>query len=335
MSSSMPSAKNGSGIGHYHFLPKSRCPLKVDNTALVTHQTCPSKYDLRIRQGWTSRGKSAALNAGGAIHAGLAVWHRSRDLAGALRAISDGWDEAAGTADDWRTREKCITVMIEYSKAYPTENFVVVGAPENPMIEVPFTLELDDLCVPYCPTCDKWFTDTTGLITIVRCPSCGADLEPIEYGGIFDGLVEFSQRVYVLEHKTTSVMGSGYFNQFRPNNQITGYIWASSKMSGLHVSSALVNAIGMYKVGATKFDRQPSFRDDVEVVEWKRNVQITCAEIKFHETHGYWPMRTQACTLYGRCEFHSVHSLSHPVDRAHRLDTEFVINFWDYELREG
>lgn len=305
------------------------------------HQTCPAKYDLRIRQGWTTRGKSGALGFGGALHLGLAEWYKTHSLERALLAINDGWPEDM-PIDDFRTKEKCITTMIEYTKFYPAEGFTVVGLPDNPMIEVPFTIELDGLHVPFC---GDW-VDREGAVregcgymvpgfSETICPRCGQDLEYIEYGGIFDGLVEFSGQVFVLEHKSTSVLGGTYFNQFKPNNQVSGYIWASSKLSGKKVQGALVNAIGIYKAGKTKFEREMTSRSEVGIAEWKRNVQTTCAEIRFHERHGYWPLRTQACTLYGLCEFHSIHVLEHPAEREKRLENLYIKNPWDYELREA
>lgn len=310
------------------------------------HQTCPAKYDLRIRQGWTSRGKSAALGFGGALHAGLAVWYRTYNLGSALLAIGEFWHDDQ-PVDDFRTKEKCITTMIEYTKMYPGEGFTVVGAPDNPMIEVPFTIELGRR-VPFC---GAWSEPTTigevegtleheGCGTLQRgfdnevCTTCGQPLEPIEYGGIFDGLIEFSHQVFILEHKSTSVMGSTYFNQFKPNNQVCGYIWGAGELSGKKVVGALVNAIGIYKSSATKFQREITSRSEAAIIEWKKNIQTTCAEIRFHERHGFWPLRTMACTLYGRCEFHDVHVLEHEMERVKRLENDFIKDKWDYELRE-
>lgn len=302
--------------------------MKIDNFALTMHQTCPSKYDLRMRHGWTTRGKSGALGFGGAIHLGLGSWHSFNSLEKSLIAINDGWPEDL-PSDDWRTKEKCITTMIEYTKMYPSEGFQVVGAKDgNPMIEVPFTIELG-LCIPKCGAC--LHDNDPDAHT---CEECGAALEEIEYGGIFDGLIEFSQHVFILEHKSTSVLGGTYFNQFKPNNQVCGYIWAAGQLSGKKVDGALINAIGVYKAGATKFERKMTSRSEVAIEEWKRNVQATCAEIKHHERVGHWPMRTQACTLYGLCEFHSVHVLEHPLEREKRLENDYVRSVWDYELRE-
>lgn len=304
------------------------------------HQTCPAKYDLRIRQGWTSRGKSAALGFGGALHSGLAQWYKTGDLGQALLSIGEVWHDDQ-PVDDFRTKEKCITTMIEYSKKYPTEGFTVVGGSENPMIEVPFTIELDGLRVPFCGDWkgpDGVFHIGCGMMqkgfNAVVCHHCNAELEPIEYGGIFDGLIDFSENVFILEHKSTSVLGGQYFLQFKPNNQVCGYIWGAGKLSGKKVKGALVNAIGIYKAGATKFERDITSRSDVAIAEWKQSVQTTCAEIRFHERHGFWPLRTMACTLYGRCEFHDVHVLEHETERAKRLESDYIVEKWDYELRE-
>jgi hypothetical protein len=303
--------------------------VKIDNFALTMHQTCPAKYDLRIRQGWSTRHKSGALGFGGALHAGMAVWYKTGSLELALLEIHNRWPEGI-PVDDFRTKEKCITVMIEYTRHYPSEAFSVVGAADgNPMIEVPFTIDLERR-IPFCSKCmkaQKW--DAT------HCDACGEELEPIEYGGIFDGLIEFSRQVFVLEHKSTSVMGPSYFNQFKPNNQISGYIWAGGELSGKDVAGAMVNAIGVYKSGATKFDREITSRSPLAIGTWKRNVQSVCAEIKYHEVTGHWPLRTNACTLYGLCEFHSVHVLEHEAEQKKRLEVDYIQDRWDYELREA
>lgn len=301
--------------------------MKIDNFALTMHQTCPAKYDLRIRQGWTTRHKSGALGFGGALHAGLAVWYKTGKLELAILEINERWPEGI-PVDDFRTKEKCITVMVEYTKQYPKEGFNVVGAPDNPMIEVPFTIDLGR-CVPFCRECRM-----AQPFDAQRCIRCEAALEPIEYGGIFDGLVEFSNQVFVLEHKSTSVMGPTYFHQFKPNNQVSGYIWAGGELSGKEVVGAIVNAIGVYKSGATKFAREITSRSQHSIDHWKRNVQSVCAEIAYHEVTGHWPLRTNACTLYGLCEFHSVHVLEHEPEQQKRLEVDYIQDRWDYELRE-
>src|SRR5437867_2986696 len=143
--------------------------------------------------------------------------------------------------------------MIKYVGQYPYETFRVIGWPEDPLVERTFTLRtglyLDCQCGPQAKI-------VTPDNTTPMCTKCGEHLEEIEYGGIFDGLVEWDSSVYVLEHKSTSQLGSYYFDQFKPNNQITGYIWGGGTLSGMRVGGAIVNAIGVYKASPTKFERQ-------------------------------------------------------------------------------
>lgn len=281
--------------------------MKVDNYALTNFQTCPAKYQLRIKQGWTTRRRSSALSFGGGFHEGLATWYKTHDLAAALSAIVNKWDDSV-SVDDYRTKEKAVQVMIDYVKHYPQESFKVVGIEDGrPMIEVPFVLD-------------------TGLV-------CD-DGEPIEYGGIFDGLVDFNGQLWVFEHKTTSQLGSYYFDQFKPNNQVTGYIWAAEQLSGRKVHGAIINAIGVYKTGATKFERGMTARHPQDLKEWLENIRIVCNQIKRAEKEGY-SQSTGACTLYGKCEYHSIHVLSHPSERQKRLESDYIQEAWDFEHRTG
>lgn len=321
--------------------------MVIDNFALTMHQTCPAKYDLRIRNRWNPRRKSGALNFGAVLHEGLAVYYKTGgNLPQALLKIKECWTDEQ-PADDWRTLEKCLRTMLEYHQNYGVENFKVLGYPENPLIENHFTLDTEY----YLPLCYREIVDeTTGVvirtegcghlhpmdepITYAHCSVCTASLEPLEYGGIFDGVVEFANRYFILEHKTTSQLGSYYFDQYKPNNQVTGYIWAARKLSGQPVGGAIINAIGVYKVGTTKFARQITTRTDAEITEWLRNVWYEAANIQINARNKYFPMRTPACTLYGKCEFHSVHVLANPLERERFLEQEFLKQPWDFIRRD-
>lgn len=307
--------------------------MKIDNFALTMHQTCPAKYQLRMHEGWTAKRRSGALGFGGALHAGIAEWYRTGKIEAAVVAISEGWPEGI-SVDDFRTKEKCVTTMLEYVKKYPSEPFQIIGAPENPLIEVPFTLELG-LSLSHCQECDYNNALEEEGWQLRDCKNCGRQLEPLEYGGILDGGINFSGQMFVFEHKSTTQLGSQYFNQFKPNNQISGYIWAGGLLSGMPVAGAMVNAIGIYKASPTKFERSITARSPQGIESWKRNVQSVCNEIKSHERTGYWPQRTGSCTQYGLCEYHSVHTLENPLEQIKRLETDYVRQHWDYELREG
>jgi hypothetical protein len=308
--------------------------MKIDNFALTMFQTCPAKYFLRMHEGWTSKRKSGALGFGGALHEGLATWYKTHDKGQSLIAIDEAWPLNL-PIDDWRTKEKCLTVMVEYMKHYPIESFKIIGAPESPMIENTFTIAsgmfLDcEQCGPPAGSAQ----DAKTMFVSGRCSNCGLPLEEIEYGGIFDGGVEFSGNDFVLEHKTTSQLGTYYFNQFKPNNQITGYIWALRQLTGKRIGGAIVNAIGLYKSSTTKFERSITTRSDEDIADWLENVRATCQMIKDCERRAFWPKHTQSCTMYGKCEYHDVHTLGAKQEQEKFLEQMFVKEPWSYEHRD-
>lgn len=299
--------------------------MRVDNFILTQFQTCPAKFELRAIEHWTSRRKTGALGFGAALHEGLAEWYKTGSQEGALMQIHRLWPDNM-PIDDWRTKEKCMKVMAEYIRTYPSENFSIVGMPDHPMIECTFTL--DTGMHLSCFACGPGYEEGS------TCLKCDHPLEPIEYGGIFDGLIEFSGSVYILEHKTTSMLGGYYFNQFKPNNQVTGYVWAAGLMSGQRVGGAMINAIGLYKSSPTKFERQLTSRSQNEIDEWLGNVRATCELIQHCKRTGHWPMHTAACTLYGKCEYHDVHVLGTENERRKRLETDYIREEWNFENRD-
>ena len=301
--------------------------MKLDNFSFSGHQGCPLWYKTRIKEGWTTRFKSAALGFGGTLHEGLATWYKTRDPDAVIASIESHWTD--GPVDDFRDLMKCKKVMLEYMNHYVHEPFSIIPG----MVEVATALPTG-MYLPLCLKCmmdnriqDGWnqWTDT--------CDNCGEPLEAIEYGGIFDTLVDFNGQVYILEHKTTTQMGSTFFNQFKPNNQVTGYVWLAKELSG-RCDGALINAIGLYKASPTRFERHISTRSEFELDEWKQDLWTEACNIQQHEVFGHFPMRTKACTLYGACEFYSVHTVNDPAVRQRLLEQDYVKSTWEFEKRD-
>lgn len=308
--------------------------MKVDNFAITNFQTCPARYFLRIRQGWVPIRRRAALGFGGVVHAGIATYYREAGAtehraAAAVQSVIDNWPENM-PVDDFRTREKAIEVIVNYAREYPAENFLIIGAPENPLVEQAFTI--DTGMFVECQECfmyagpDDWREG--------KCSNCGQELEPILYGGILDAGIDFGGKAYVFEHKTTTQLGSTYFHQFRPNNQVTGYHWALSKLTSMKVGGALINAIGIYKAQATRFERHITNRFAIDIERWLGEIRYWCNKIKECERTGQWPMVSGSCTLYGLCDYHNVHVLSDETEQGKRLEIEYARSEWNYEARD-
>lgn len=281
--------------------------MKVDNFTLE-QWTCPAKYDLRMRQHLVPLRRKPSLSFGGVLHEALAEWYRSGDKAKSFQMIEDHWPEVM-PSEDFRTKAYAHKVLAAYMLEYPEETWKVLQGAEGPIVEQAFTVD-------------------TGLKT--------EDGETILYGGIIDVGCQFGDMLYVVDHKTTTVLGDGnyYFQQYNPDNQMTGYIWGLRQLTNQRVGGAIVNAIGIYKSGDVRFKRQITTRNDYQIAEWLEGVRLKCNEIRRAEKSGIFRLETTQCTNYGLCDYHSIHVLNDPVARQKRLEQDYIKSEWNYEARD-
>lgn len=251
----------------------------------------------------------------------------------AKQAIIASWPENQPT-DDFRTQSRACDLMDKYAAEYPFESFKPV------LVEQPFSFETG-MFLDICPSC-QWDTQASSKTNINMvgaydiCPQCLAHLEPIEYGGIVDLLVEFNGVFFIVDHKTTSQLGPMYFLQYKPNNQLTGYCWGIQQATGKHVSGAFVNALCCTVSGKISFKRELTNRNPGDIDLWLRQLRSECNAIRRHELTGEFPYRTAQCMgKYGMCEYHSVHVLSDPAEQQARLETDYEIRHWNFEHRDS
>lgn len=318
--------------------------MKIDNTALKLFQACPLKFKTRMVDHWTSRYKSGALGYGGAVHEGLKIWYQGQmdglpfnhRLEAALEQIITHWP-IDHPADDFRSLGRAKELMVKYAAEYPQEPFKVL------MVEVPFSFEIGR-CILWCARCDwdnlpneEGFRSGLGGTPTSNCEKCNEPLEPIEYGGIFDTLVQYGgiSTVYVLEHKTTSQLGGLYFRQFDIDNQISGYTWGAQSVTGKLIGGAVVNALCTTSSGKMSFKREIIGRNPKDLERWKDDVAQTCNEIRRCEREGHWRIHSDHCmNKYGLCEYQSVHVLSDPDEQRRRLEVDYVQDPWNFEKRD-
>lgn len=289
-----------------YMIDHERRTITIDNYALSTYQSCPSKFDLRIRQGYSTAFQAAALNAGIVLHTGLETWYSTSNLDLSIEAMSNAWPDGH-PIDDWRDESKARDTLRQYTNEYPSELWSVVGKDtSNPMVEVSFTLP-------------------TGRTT--------SDGYEIHYGGIFDLLIQFNGQLYVVDHKTTTALGDYYFDQYKPNNQMTGYTWAATQLSGQRIGGVMINAIAWSKTKPARFARQITTRTPAEISEWLDNLTDVCNQIAYSERTNTWPKATGSCLAYNsRCPYYRVHTLDNRTGLK-VLESDYIIQHWNHESR--
>lgn len=289
---------------------------------------------------WTSRYKSGALGYGGAIHEGLKAWYQGSldglsvdervDLARA--AIAAKWPENQ-PSDDFRNLSKANELFQKYIAEYPTESFKVL------MVEVPFSYEIGR----YLLHCEHCHIDnhpyTPSEIPTSECWNCKKRLEAIEYGGIFDTLIQYgtgnASTIYILEHKTTSQLGGLYFRQYDIDNQVSGYNFGAQSATGKLVGGAVINALCTTSGGKISFKREIIGRTAADLERWRNDVAWTCNEIERSKRFDYYRVSSDHCmNKYGLCEYQAVHVLSDPDEQRRRFEVDYVKEPWDFEHRD-
>lgn len=129
-----------------------------------------------------------------------------------------------------------------------------------------------------------------------------------KYIGRMDLIVRWDKSTMPMDHKTTSRFGMAFDQQFKMSTQITGYIVATSIVTGEPVNQALINAIRI----TTKIDPTESFhriittRTPEDIARWKEDVTHAIGRIRQSRETGFWPRSAPfACSAYNKtCEFY-------------------------------
>jgi len=123
---------------------------------------CPRLYQLKHIEGWRSKGTSPALSFGELCHLGLAVWYETKDRDAAIQAMFDM--DYPSVEGDYRTKERAILTIVEYIAHYETD--------------------------------EHWHIHQTETPFEVR------DSQGFRWSGKMDLLVEWNDRLWVVDHKT-------------------------------------------------------------------------------------------------------------------------------------
>jgi len=321
--------------------------LVLDNSAMEKFTTCPvAAYNyLCLRR--QASAKNSALVFGGAIHQALEVLllgpsasESPEDFS--LRqdaAIVKHFLENPTPVTDHRTAPLAMQVMKHYRvrQTFPDYEWEI----KNKLVEVPFELPLGVLNVNANIQLPSWseprFVETVS----------------VAWSGKIDAIAECNSRVRVVDHKTTSIAGDNFVQDFKLSNQTIGYVWAAQQLfPDLNVTGFCGNAIHLKKPGASGYGSDlllkgprggdPSlnfFRFYFEysperLVQWERNAISLCSDFVHCLVRNYFPSHTKWCFgKYGRCPYHDACVIDEESVREHfLLSAVFEPVTWDPTL---
>ncbi len=328
------------------FLPGTAIQFSWDSTSLGWLKTCPRLYQYSMIEGWRSKGESVHLKFGILYHQALEMYDKYMASNGTMvegiipeysvrpshdealsevisKTLYDTWDydENGQNGSPWspdhpaKTRETLIRSIIWYLDHFKDDPAkTVVLANGKPAVELSFRMELE-----YGPM-------KAHDITIADFK----DVYNVKYVlcGHLDRVVEFTGGTYVMDRKTSSsTIGSAYFDQYSPDNQMSLYTMAAKIIYQTPVKGVIIDAVQI-AVGFSRFSRGFTYRTDSEIEEWLANTRNWLRIAEGYASDNFWPMNDKACHHYGGCVFRKVCSKS-PEVRQRFLESDFVKNPWN------
>ena len=165
-------------------------------SALNTFRGCPRRFKHRYVDCLQPREKAESLSFGSVIHSGLELWYRSVGQPDRLWKLFDYIDAQflgrTGDAQQKAQWQLARAMLSSYAKRYENEEFDVVE------IEKVFSGE-------------------------IRNPDTGRASQTFVMAGKADGIVQLSDGMYLLEHKTASTIDSNYLDKLWTDTQIALY----------------------------------------------------------------------------------------------------------------
>lgn len=302
----------------FSYVDKNTLSLQIDNSSLEVFTTCPRSAEYKLVHARTKQGR-AALVAGGAVHAGLETFYNGLSVAGyntdlvqrAVRAAQLYYESQNVSFVDWRDPSRVCDTVMRYCESHQREPFEILLDKEGlPCVEMAFSLplgviEFDDEETIY----NRGML--IGDLPADEDPTAPLVLNKVQiyWTGKIDLAIRSDGQHFVMDHKTCSMMGQTFWDNFQLSNQTVGYTWAAEQIFKETFAGLLVNAIywrppTAKSIITTEFHRQRFFYDAQQVLEWEHNVHAAVSDFLSNLARGYFPMYTAWCQgKFGACGY--------------------------------
>lgn len=294
------------------FLPGTNIQYAWDSTSIGYLKRCPRLYQYQMIDGYQPKGEIIHLRFGIEYHQALHDYENclaegqshEEALFHTIKASLQRtwlWKEVEPRTDTekLKTRYNLIRTVIWYLDKFekdPAQTILLQNG--KPACEVSFRFELD------------WG------------PNVETD-QPYLLSGHLDRVVEFQGQIFNMDRKTASkTLGSYYFDQYEPDNQMTLYTLAAKVIFEAPVKGVIIDA-AQIAVGFSRFVRGITYRTDDQLDEWIKDLEYWFAQAETYANANYWPMNDTACDKFGGCRFRKVCSKS-PSVRESFLKSDFV-----------
>lgn len=301
--------------------------LPMDMSSLESWLACPRKAFWALIH---SRGgyKSAALTFGSAIHKGLEAWYKGNDARLCLMDAEAELMKNPPDVGEWRDFNCLRNALEKYFDKYRIEPFEVI--PDR--VEVPFELPLGvikiERNVPNKGLLVKGF-DGEGPFYIRNLY--------IQWTGKIDLLVEQNGDFWNLDHKTTSIGGPSYFDQFTLSQQFIGYNWAARELDNKPYRGTILNLLINRKRSEKgqgkplELERRYYPYTDFNRQSWRQDIMSHIENLVHATISESFPMNSCQCQgKYGTCAYHRVCTMPSEKEQFDMAYSDvYIRNVWN------
>jgi len=264
-------------------------PLILDYTTLSTFLTCRKKHYWRNVRNLVAVDGAVSLAFGHSTHGGWAVFYKGEGDKATLKAFACEYKDFPVPEGDKRTLKRGMECLEDYTKRYQHNPFKVIN------VEVSHQVKIHPL---------------------------------LTYAARMDLIIKWEGRIYVMEHKTASKLGSYFFDAFKLNHQVDGYFFACMDKYG-ECHGVWIDAMLIAK---TKFNclrdivgRGPKHKEEFieELLDIEKNM-------RWAEKEQSYPLDKGSCDYYGACVYKDLCYYRHDKKILKRvIETRYTESVWD------
>lgn len=296
----------------------------VDYSSLEPITTCPYRAYLTLERKKRLNVEQAALRFGKHIHTALDYRYKMQFYRGLTstydfispdrqvtveemqnRILERCFTSTPCESEFWRNLDSASKVIEMYNATYSGDDFKVASVGGRPFVEQSFSIITEKI---------------DGILII--------------YIGRIDlALYNSREQLFVLDHKTTSMLGEQFWADQAMSGQYKGYCWAIEKAGLPRPTGYIVNALACRKPTKTgvpiEFERRTFFLNDDSLSLWYQNMLLQVETYLWHHKRNKFPQHTKHCvTKYGLCEFYKCCE-QHPNSHDDCLESNlYTTNDW-------
>jgi hypothetical protein len=294
------------------FLPGTTKQFAWDSTSLGWYKECPRKYYFSMIGGLRAASveESVHLKWGLIYHAALELYDKltfrganrqeaTRDVV--RYVLNETFDPDKGPWEpehNTKTRPNLVRSILWYLEFFHDDSASTVRlANGEPAVELSFRLPVDNGIV-LCGHLDR----------VVHWPAGGGE--------------------FVMDRKTTSsTLSPHYFDQYKPDNQMSLYSFAGRIILSAPIKGVVVDAVQV-AVGFSRYMRDITYRSDEELNEWLDETYGWIAQAHQSADRNFWPGNDKSCHKFGGCPFRKVCN-SAPAIRPQLLAANYTVKQWN------